>query len=185
MIRLLVCDKEIFKDAISLDKITLNKMLAKQLIKSKIIIDLDAGRLDIRKLNSIIKRSSCDIDLRTAKEDRIQKVKHLVNKVLYYGKTEGSNIFHTLSLIFSNKNRKQVFNSLEREKPPLEVLLKWIISNLDENDLENINLINRIDQLLYYTERRIVHFLLSCFNPKYSPFMRFYYSFPTRGQNEK
>ena len=180
MIRLLVGDNMPRKDSITLEKLSINKLRTKQLTKARFIIDLDMGRFDIRKFKRILKACTVDLDIRTTNPDRIKQLQPLVNRIEYMAAVGGMNIFHLLMAIFSHRKRGDVFKELEYWKPPLEVLLKWIISNIDEDDRENIKLLNTIDRYLYKVNPKIIHLLLAHFKPKYSPLMRFNYRFKKR-----
>jgi hypothetical protein len=182
MIRLLIGDRSTRKDHITLDKLTLNKLRTGQLTGGRFLVDLDAGRFHLAKVKSIIKACTVDLDLRTQSYDKYDKLKGLVDKVEDAGGHRGLNIFHLLVNIFSNADRDKVFELLEAYKPPLEVLLKWIIGNLEEDDEENMDWMNRIDEHLYKVDRRIIHLMIAQFEPIYSARMRFYWNFKRKGE---
>jgi len=182
MIRLLIGDTKRREDSITLSSLSVNKLKAQQLVKGRFLIDIDEGRLDMRKLKALLKECKVDLDLRTNSYDRYDKVKNLVDEIEDSGGTRTLNIFHLLQLIFTDTDRDRVFRELEKWKPPLEVLLKWMMGNIAEDDDENRDLLNTIDRYLYVVDTKIIHLLISHFEPIYSWRMRFYYRFKKKGE---
>ena len=181
MIVLHLGDYETKEKVLTLDQLTCNRLRTKGLVKGKTVIDLDSGRLNIDRLKTILKACRVDVVLRTYSESIAKKVKKLVNRVDYSDRQESFNIFAILQTVFFEEKRKKVYRELLKWKPPIEVLMKWIISNTDiVNDRSNIRLLETIDRYIYKTDVKIIYLLLSYYKPRYAANKRFYYKFKKR-----
>jgi hypothetical protein len=178
MIILHLGDLETKEEVLTLDQLTCNRLRTKGLIKKKTIVDLDSGRLNLDRLKKILKGCKIDVVLRTYSDSVATKVKKIVNRVDYSDRQESFNIFAILQSVFFEEEREKVYKELLKWKPPIEVLMKWIISNTDIlNDRSNFRLLRIIDRYIYKSDFKIIYLLLSYYRPRYSPNKRFYYKF--------
>lgn len=178
MIVLHLGDLETKEEVLTLDQLTCNRLRAKGLFKKKTIIDLDSGRLNIDKLKKLLKACKVNVVLRTYSDSTATKVKKLVNRVDYADRQESFNIFAILQSVFFEEKRSKVYKELLKWKPPIEVLLKWVISNTDIiNDRTNVRLLETIDRHIYKSDIKVIYLLLSYYRPRYAANKRFYYRF--------
>ncbi len=185
MIILHLGELETKDNVLTLDKLTYNRLRTKELFKKKTIIDLDSGKLNIDRLKKILKTCKVDVILRTYLDSTATKVKKLANRIDYSDRQESFNIFAILQSVFFEEKRKRVYKELIKWNPPIEVLMKWVISNTDIlNDRSNFKLLETIDRYIYKVDAKIIYLLLSYYRPKYKPNKRFYYKFKKKGEKD-
>jgi hypothetical protein len=164
-----------------LENLSVNKFCSGTLIETDFIIDLDGRRLDKPKLKKILEKTTNNVICRVSNVDRIKDLTKYFNKIYYYNSDASFNIFHILSAVFTDENRKRVYNQLKRWNPPLRVLMKWIISNIDIEDDENILWIQTIDSYMEKVRPEIIWKMISLIRPIYPLDQRYYYRFKKIG----
>ena len=163
---------------------SVNRFCSRPLCSSKLIIDLDGIRIRKDKLKEILRRSDNDIICRISDDSKIKDLVKYFNSVQYYQRDGGFNIFQTLSMILSFHDRDKVYLNLKRWKPPLRVIMKWILSNVSLDDDENIMWLQKIDEYMERVDQKIIWQMLSLISPEYSSFQRYRYRFQKVGGNE-
>lgn len=164
-----------------IEAMSVNKFCCGSLVESRMVIDLDGKRINSAKLKDILRKATNDIVCRISDVGRIKSLTKYFDKILYYNRDANFDIFHTLMLILSDDNRVRVYRHLEKWKPPLRVLMKWLISNVMIEDEENIGWLQQIDMRMEKVAPKIIWAMLSLIEPEYSAHQRYYYKFKKVG----
>jgi hypothetical protein len=180
---LYIGDKELGK-AFYQTKISLNKSFSIPLINRDIIIDLDSTRIDSKKLKEILLYAKEDFYFRISSIEKINRLLPYFTKVIYLTDKEPFNIFDCLRKIFLATSREEVFKYLRKYKPPIRLLMKWIISNIDYWDEENLKIVQIIDTYIEKVREEIIFRLMAGIKPTHSPGRIYYYNFKKGEVNE-
>ena len=141
-INLIIGDKKNTQDMLCLSSYDRRNLLSKSLSKRPLFIDAISLDLDKKELEWIIKNNiRQNVYLLIAKETNVSKKMRnkclsIENNTILNDKKK-FNIMDTLSLIVSNPNRDNVLSILKEEKPPIELIMRFLLSNIDKFSKEN------------------------------------------------
>jgi len=153
------------ENVVYIDNPTANKLAAQSLIDCKIVIDLDCCRIQKPKLKKLLNKAD-NVVCVTAKEFKAKNIDSLFDKVVHSKDTEDEfDLFLCIKAILLGKERLKVFELLQQHKPPLRLLMRWLNSNIDENDKENFLWLAKIDLYMEKVKDKIIYRMLSLIKP--------------------
>lgn len=150
-------------------------------IEKPILLDLDAVKIRSEDLSWVISNSLREVKIRVSSDEKWG--------VLFRGDPEilhgvhwrlGFSLFDCLGKIASEGDRMEVYKYLQRVKPPIHLIHKWLVSSALLFP-ENLELLMKVDELLFKVSAQRIHSLLAFAWIPVRSGLRFKYSFKKKG----
>lgn len=150
-------------------------------ITKPFLVDLDLLKISAKDLAWLVKNTTTKLLIRVSNEEKLKNLLGSEFKILYGVRWKLKfDLFECLEKIIAHKDRGEVYAYLVKHKPPIHLIYKWLVSNI-EKFFENFELLEQLDAFIFRVSQEKLYSILAFSWVPVRSGMRLHYKFGKKG----